>query len=297
MDRNIWLEWRRDGIGSSDAPVIHGASDWKTPYQLWEEKTSTEPIEDKTNFILEKGNEMEPLMRKLFAAQFSIEHGDCEFSPMNLAMADLPFMRASLDGFAIHNKTRIGIECKLQGKQPHENVENEKLPIRGGRIPDKYWIQMQHQILVGGLDRMYFVSTVDGKSVSTLCILPDVEFQREHIKKCAEFWRLVKKKTPPAYTDKDFKMLRGDRAKSLAHNYQFLKKEIDTLTQQLELVKKELFALVDHPRMRCGSLRIVKVRRSGSIDYSKIPELRGVDVDQYRKKSTEFWTIQEDKND
>ncbi len=35
-----WHAFRRKRIGASDAPVIMGISPWKTPYQLWIEKTS-----------------------------------------------------------------------------------------------------------------------------------------------------------------------------------------------------------------------------------------------------------------
>ena len=37
-----WLDWRKKGIGSSDAPIIMGVSPWKTPFELWEEKTGTQ---------------------------------------------------------------------------------------------------------------------------------------------------------------------------------------------------------------------------------------------------------------
>ncbi len=32
-----WLEWRKNGIGSSDIATIMGANPYQTPYQLWEE--------------------------------------------------------------------------------------------------------------------------------------------------------------------------------------------------------------------------------------------------------------------
>jgi predicted phage-related endonuclease len=35
-----WLEFRKNKIGASDAPIIMETSPWKTPYQLWLEKLS-----------------------------------------------------------------------------------------------------------------------------------------------------------------------------------------------------------------------------------------------------------------
>lgn len=45
MERTEWLEQRRKGIGGSDAPVIMGVNPWRSPMDLWLEKTG-EYIED-----------------------------------------------------------------------------------------------------------------------------------------------------------------------------------------------------------------------------------------------------------
>jgi len=34
-----WHDWRRGGLGSSDAPVVMGNSPWMTPRKLWSIKT------------------------------------------------------------------------------------------------------------------------------------------------------------------------------------------------------------------------------------------------------------------
>ena len=38
-DRAAWLRMRSGGIGGSDAAVIAGLSPWKSPYELYLEKT------------------------------------------------------------------------------------------------------------------------------------------------------------------------------------------------------------------------------------------------------------------
>lgn len=45
-DRSKWLEFRKEGIGGSDAAAIVGLSKWKSPYQLWLEKTGQVEAED-----------------------------------------------------------------------------------------------------------------------------------------------------------------------------------------------------------------------------------------------------------
>src|ERR1700735_1298835 len=58
--RSDWLEWRHQGIGSSDAAVIMGVSrfnDWET---LLSQKAKLQPEEDNSNaFIKQRGNKIE----------------------------------------------------------------------------------------------------------------------------------------------------------------------------------------------------------------------------------------------
>ena len=39
MSREEWLEWRRRGIGGSDAAAVAGLNRWRSPMQVWLEKT------------------------------------------------------------------------------------------------------------------------------------------------------------------------------------------------------------------------------------------------------------------
>ena len=39
MPYSEWLEWRKRGIGGSDASVVCGISRYKSPVELWLEKT------------------------------------------------------------------------------------------------------------------------------------------------------------------------------------------------------------------------------------------------------------------
>jgi len=39
MPREQWLELRRQGIGGSDAAAILGMNPWKSPMDVWLEKT------------------------------------------------------------------------------------------------------------------------------------------------------------------------------------------------------------------------------------------------------------------
>lgn len=63
----------------------------------------------------------------------------------------------------------------------------------------------------------------------------------------------------------------------------------------LDTEKKDLLAEIVE---RCGERqseinghKLTKIERKGSIDYKKVPELKGVDLEQYRKNSSEYWSL------
>lgn len=63
----------------------------------------------------------------------------------------------------------------------------------------------------------------------------------------------------------------------------------------MEVMKKDLLAEIVE---RCGERqseinghKLTKVERKGSIDYKKVPELEGVDLEEYRKKPSTYWSL------
>lgn len=46
MNKEEWLKWRSTGLGGSDVATICGLNKYKSPLQLWLEKTGqVEPVE------------------------------------------------------------------------------------------------------------------------------------------------------------------------------------------------------------------------------------------------------------
>ena len=46
MPYEDWLEWRKKGIGGSDASVVCGISRYKSPVELWLDKTGQLPYQE-----------------------------------------------------------------------------------------------------------------------------------------------------------------------------------------------------------------------------------------------------------
>jgi len=277
-----WLDWRKGGIGSSDAPVIMELSPWKTRYELWIEKTGLEEKKQETNWAMQRGINFEPAGRACYEIMTGLD------MPAALVEhAELPFLRASLDGRNAALKRCL--EIKFPGRDDHELA-------RSGTVPEKYWPQVQHILMVTGDDRLDYFSYHVAKGQTPaqgegilVPVLPD----REYISKLAteeiKFWELVKTATPPELSDRDVKQVKG--LENLMANWLTAKSEYDIAKDKLEEIRKMIIQAAPHPRFQCAGVQAMKIIRRGAIDYESVPELKGVDLERYRRKSIESWNI------
>ena len=276
LGRDAWLQWRKNGIGSSDAAVVHGESKWSTIAKLYHSKTTAE-IEEENSFIMDKGNEYEPMARQLFSAQYNLINGTEEkFEARRFVSADLPILQASLDGMSFSCEDIA--EFKYQGKEAHDRMMDLTLPVKGGRVPLYYWIQCQHQLLVTGAKRCHFVSynpAFDKYSVNVVIVEPDENFFRDHIQACTKFWQHVIDRNPPELSARDYKKVRVKDAKALGQKYLEAAKLYETARFNLKAVETEVIALSPHDRFRVGGLLVTKIIDTAKADpsvYYKIEE-------------------------
>ena len=231
-----------------------GVSPWKTPFELWEEKTGRAKREETSNFIQERGNELEPIARARYELEF-----DIEMPPALCQHQKHEWMRASMDG---HNPAlKRGLEIKYIG-------ENDfKLAVELGKIPEKYFPQIQHQFMVTGAEQIDFYGyTVpkgaenhQGKSV-TVPVFPDLNYVSNLFEAEYRFWMHIVSDVPPPFVQQDYKLIRVKGAKALADEYaeKVLLLESDgTLLPRVSQVTDELMSMAQPgPRYRIGNLLI-----------------------------------------
>lgn len=156
---------RREGIGGSDAAVILGVSKWKTPYELWCEKTQKlDPRDDPERLRpvrkeLAWGNRLEAVILDAFQEERGIAVTSRD---VQIAHPKHSFILGSLDGLA---EDGCPVEAKSAGRGDDWGDSGSD------EIPDYYFPQVQHYIglypeaagahvavLIGGNDlRTYFV--------------------------------------------------------------------------------------------------------------------------------------------
>ena len=141
-----WLNGRMNGIGGSDASAVVGMNPYKSNIELFEEKTVRripDDISQKPYVVY--GKNAEEHIRELFKLdypEYHVEHHEYRI----LQSIRYPFMQASLDGELEDVSGRKGI-LEIKTTNILQSMQYEKWK---DRIPDNYYIQVLHYLLVTG---------------------------------------------------------------------------------------------------------------------------------------------------
>jgi len=197
-----WLKERQKGIGSSDVAAILGLiPQWKTPLDVYIEKTSPEPIQSLENRKMTVGKKIESFIAKLFCDETGykvMKRNDIVWHK------EIPYLFASLDRVIQKppDKNTSGVlEIKNTTSQTADKWEDG--------ISDYYMVQIQHQLDVTGYEWGYFAVLVDGWDLRNIPVYPDKELIEIKNERLAKFWKdHVEKRIPPEpITEKDIKTL------------------------------------------------------------------------------------------
>jgi putative phage-type endonuclease len=151
MPREKWLEYRQMGIGGSDVAAVCGISRWKSPVELWLEKTGQKPM-DPAGEAAYWGTVMEPLIRDEFMLRTGIKVTQV---PAILQHKRFSWMLANLDGIVSDPARGEGIfEAKTANAYASGNWDDG--------IPDEYALQVQHYMAVTGLQFVYVAALIGG---------------------------------------------------------------------------------------------------------------------------------------
>ncbi len=281
-----WYSFRRNHIGSSDASVIMDVNPWKNIYQLWLEKTNIEVPSSYVSTAMQRGTDLEPLALDAFNYYMGYR-----FKPAVVKSTKYDFMAASLDGMC-----EIGdffdpseLTCQIvEIKVP--NLETHMKAI-SGKVPEIYYPQIQHQLAVTGLPFAYYFS-FDGEDGIYLKVDRDEAYISDLIEKEREFWACVQELREPECKNKNYKYIEDEQCLSLSA-------ELKQVTGQIRELEKREKALKDALTSKLlensivGPLKLSLITRIGNVQYEKIEELKGVDLEPYRKPSSQYWKVEE----
>lgn len=273
-----WLQLRKTKIGASDSSIILGINPWKTAHQLWEEKLDIVPQPPMTSAML-RGHELEPIVREYFMVNMGKE-----VSPSVCFHPEYPWMMASLDG--INHEEEFILEIKCGGQRLHDQA-------RIGVIPEYYMCQMQHQLAVTGFSKAFYLSYFDGEGIIIPVDRNDQFIEDTLLPSLKEFWDCLSNLIEPALQDGDYQKVDTYEWNVAANEYRTIGDQIKQLTEYQNNIKNNLIDMCGDHNCIGGGVRVIKTKRKGIVDYGSIPELETVNLEQYRKKGSEYWTIRE----
>ncbi|MDC4184533.1 YqaJ viral recombinase family protein [Loigolactobacillus coryniformis] len=148
--REQWLKNRRGGIGGSDVAAILGMSPWRSPYQVWADKTGQLPVSDSGNEFTHWGDIMEPILANEFAATTGKK---VYRQNKTYCHPKYDFLRANIDRDIAGEPGFLEIKTAMEYKSS-EWAEDE--------IPAAYLLQVQHYMNVLDRPYCYFATLVGG---------------------------------------------------------------------------------------------------------------------------------------
>lgn len=186
MPYDEWLEQRKKGIGGSDASVVCGINRYKSPVELWMEKTNRIAAKE-TGEAAYWGTQLEALVRAEFTKRTGIE---VTHTMQLLQSVEHPFMLANLDGVCEHPELGPCIfEAKTASAYKAGEWENS--------IPDEYQLQIQHYMAVTGYRGTYIAVLIGGNTFKWRFIPRDEGLIAMLIQLESDFWQHVESVTPP----------------------------------------------------------------------------------------------------
>lgn len=290
LDRAHWLAVRERGIGSSDAAAAVGLCPYKSPLQLWMEKTGrggalpqTDPRDDTSPMYW--GTLLEPIV----AAHYTRRTG-LRVRRINAVLQhpDQPWMLANIDREVMGAPDVQILECKTVG-------------IYGARawdegVPESVQLQVQHQLAVTGKQAADVAVLIGGQELRIHRLGRDDALIANLVALERVFWEHVERDTPPpvdgsASCDVALRALwprddgqvidwRDDsRMEALFADLLAVRQTLRDQTQQEALIKQAI-----QQRMGDASRALFE---TGEVTWRRSQDSQAINVDRLRREAPE----------
>lgn len=170
-----WLEYRKTGIGGSDAGAICGLNPYSSPMKVFWDKTS-EGVEEQDNEAIRIGHDLEPYVAERFMEATGLK---VRRSNYMYRSEEHPFMIADVDRLVVGEDA--GLECKTASAY---NASKWK----DGEIPPHYVMQCYHYMAVTGKRTWYIAAVILGQTFVYNKLVWDDEIIRLLVEMEKDFW-------------------------------------------------------------------------------------------------------------
>lgn len=273
--RDEWLKWRRGKIGASAAPAVMGVSPWQTRSQVYEELCGRGKPVFYTR-AMQRGHDLEGSMVAIARDYLGVDLVEqaCFESPL------IDRIIATCDAVGVVAGEVVVVEVKVRQSAVVAKSRKE------GRPPLEVRMQMIQQMHCAGATRGVCVMCDGLGEVAVLDVLWDEALWRELLAQELDMLGCVDEgRDPTHYIYREYTTM--DQFEELCKKYIALQPSAEELLRQEQLkeVEEALKGLAAEQK-KCVEGKWMRVEYSeakGAVDYAKVPQLKGVDLEPYRK--------------
>lgn len=271
-----WHQWRAQGLGASDIPILYGKNPYMTEYQLWLLKTGqSSPFEG--NAATEHGQREEP---HAFHALKTV-HNLYDLQTGCIQHPQYPHLRCSIDAYSLTAKLIIEIKSFFGDK-------NRSI-TKYEQIPEYCLYQMQYQeALFRAYDPEWRASLFKwlGRDQNNLFfpLQSDLVLQADMIEKANHWWQHYVVMGNPVQPDTIY--LSQEEVLNKLLLYEEYQRTIKMVDEQKRALKCEIEAYLDGvSNYHTNTHQIIRISPRSSYDFNAM-RLDGIDINKYKKENT-----------
>lgn len=201
LDRIEFLKRRKQFLGGSDCAVLLGLSPYRSPLDLYLDKTSEDVSDEEISEPAYWGNQLEDIVAQEYSKRTGIE---IRIEPNTILHPEHKFLGASIDRWAGNHI----LECKtagyLQGKQWGESGSDA--------IPTAYLLQVAWYSMVCNVDRVDIAVLIGGNDFRIYTYNKNPALEQKIMHAGINFWNnhVVPRVPPPATNTYDIEKLHSN---------------------------------------------------------------------------------------
>lgn len=184
--REQWLAERKTGIGASDSAAILGVSPWRSPVEVWADKTGLADTTDAASEAAEWGIRLEPVIAQALAERTGRDVS-CRPAFQLVRHPMLPWLFCTPDA-----EDSAGRVVQIKTCSAYKASEWRDEP------PLQYQVQVQHELEVLDRDEATLVVLIGGQKLRYYDVPRNQPFIAALRSRLEEFWVCVQERRMPS---------------------------------------------------------------------------------------------------
>lgn len=248
MDKSHWLSLRAQDITSTEVSALFNMSPYQTLFEVWHRKKSGTYVSIDENERMKWGSRLESSIALGIA-----EDNTWGIIPKKHYIRDEDHKIGSSFDYEIIHPFKALLEIKNVDSINYSKSWDEN------EAPPHIELQVQHQMLVSGIDQAYIGALIGGNNLVLYKRTMNVEICKAILDKVGSFWKSIEMDIPPQPDfERDAKFIQSlnnyaepgkilssnDELDNLALDYKKISDEIKSLDVKKEEVKARMLSII-----------------------------------------------------